>query len=61
MWSEPVEGRNDASLERNAETICGLAKARSLVPGLSVPEKGNRVKIPRVLRRVKPRSQARSK
>jgi len=42
-WSEPVEGRDDASQERNAENICGLTKARSMVPGLWVPEKGNRV------------------
>ena len=41
-WSEPVEGRDDASQERNAENICGLAKARSMVLGLWVPEKGNR-------------------
>ena len=42
-WSEPVAGRDNASQERNAKNICGLAKARSLVPGLWVPEKGNRV------------------
>jgi len=42
-WSEPVEGRADASQERNAKNICGLAKARSMVPGLWVPEKGNQV------------------
>jgi len=40
-WSEPVEGRDDTSQERNAGDICGLAKARSMVPGLWVPEKGN--------------------
>jgi len=42
-WSEPVEGRDDASQERSAENICGLAKASSMVPGLWVAEKGNRV------------------
>jgi len=41
--SEPVEGRDDASKERNAKNICGLFKARSMVPGPWVPEKGNRV------------------
>ena len=43
VWSDPVEGRDDPSPGRNAENICGLAKARSMVPGLWVPEKGNRV------------------
>ena len=42
-WSDPVEGREDASEERKAENICGLAKARSMVLGQWVPEKGNRV------------------
>jgi len=42
-WSEPVEGRDDASQEQNAENMCGLAKTRWMVPGLWVPEKGNRV------------------
>ena len=42
-WCEPIDGRDDAALERNAENICGLAKARSMVLGLWVPEKGNRV------------------
>jgi len=60
-WSEPVEGRDDASQERNAASICGLAKAWWMVPGLWGPEKGNRVLIPGVLRRVKPRSEAQSK
>jgi len=60
-WSDPVEGRDDASQERNAAVMCGLAKARSMLLGLWVPEKGNRVYTPGVLRRVKPRSGARSK
>ena len=60
-WSEPVQGRHHASQELNAENLCGLAKARSMVLGLWVPEKGNRVFIPGVLRRVKPRSAAWSK
>jgi len=42
-WSEPVHGRDNTSQAGNAENICGLAKARSMVPGLWVPEKGNRV------------------
>jgi len=42
-WSEPVEGRDDASQERNEENIYGLAKARSMVAGLWAREKGNRV------------------
>ena len=33
-WSDPVEGRDDASQERNAENIRGLAKARSMALGL---------------------------
>jgi len=40
--------------------MCGLVKAGSMVLGLWVPEKGNRVSTPGVLRRVKPRSEARS-
>ena len=42
-WSDRVEGRDNASKEQNAGDICGLAKARSMVLGLWVPEKGNRV------------------
>ena len=42
-WSDPVEGRDDASQERKAGNICGLAKARSMALGLWVPVKGNRV------------------
>ena len=41
--SDPVEGRDDPSQERNAGNICGLAKARSMVLGLWVLEKGNHV------------------
>ena len=43
VWSEPVEGRDDVSPEWNAENICGLEKARSIVLGLWLPEKGKRV------------------
>jgi len=43
-WSDPVEGRDDASQERNAGNMCGLAKARSMVLGLWVPEKGTEYK-----------------
>ena len=34
VWSDPVEGRDDASQERNAGNMCGLAKARSIELGL---------------------------
>jgi len=42
-WSDPLEGREDASQERKVGNICELAKARSMVLGLWVPVKGNRV------------------
>jgi len=42
-WSDPVEGRDDTSQERNTAVIGGLAKARSMALGLWVPEKGNQV------------------
>ena len=42
-WSEPVEGREDASQDRKGRNMCGLAKARSIVLGLWVPVKWNRV------------------
>ena len=42
-WSDPVQGRDDPSHERNAKEICELAKARSMVLGLWEPQKGNRV------------------
>jgi len=42
-WSDPIVGRDERSQERKAENICGLAKARSMVPGLWALEKGNRV------------------
>jgi len=61
VWSEPVEGRDDASQERKAGNICGLAQARSMLLGLWVPQKGNREEIPGTLRREKPKSAARSK
>jgi len=34
VWSDPVDGRDDASQERNAVKICGLAKARSMALSL---------------------------
>ena len=40
-WSDPVEGRIGVSHEQKTRKICGLAKAMSMVPGLSVPVKGN--------------------
>jgi len=61
VWSDPVEGREDVSQERKAGKKCGLVKARSMALGLWVPVKGNRVYMPGVLRRVKPKSAARSK
>ena len=42
-WSDPVEGSIDASQERKAGIMCGLANARSIALGLWVPVKGNRV------------------
>jgi len=41
-WSDPVEGRADASQERKAGNMRGLANARSITLGLWVPVKGNR-------------------
>jgi len=43
VYSDPVEGREDASQERKAGKISGSAKARSMALGLWVPVKGNRV------------------
>jgi len=60
-WSDPVEGRDDASQEQNAGNLCGLAKGRSMVLGLWAPEKGNRVYTPGVLMMVKLMSETRSK
>jgi len=40
-WSDPVDGRDDASQELNAGNMSGLAKARSMVLGLWGPQKGN--------------------
>ena len=60
-WSDPVEESTDASQERKAGNMRGLANARSMALGLWVPVKGNRVLIPGVLRRVKPKSVARPK
>jgi len=42
-WSDPVEGSIDASQEWKAGKMRGLANARSMVLGLWVPVKGNRV------------------
>ena len=42
-WTDHVEWRDDASPECNVGNICGLAKARSMVQGLWVPEKGKQV------------------
>jgi len=42
-WSDPLEGREDASQERKEGNMCGLAKARSMALGQWVPVKGNRV------------------
>ena len=42
-WSDPVEGRDDASQARKAGNMWGLAKAGSMALGLWVPVKGNRV------------------
>jgi len=42
-WSDPVEGRDDASQEGNGGNMCGLTNARSMVLGPWVPVKGNRV------------------
>jgi len=56
-----VEGRDDVSQVRNAENICELAKARSMVLDLWVPAKGNRGKMSGVLRRVQPKPKAGSK
>jgi len=52
VWSDPVEGSTDASQERKAGNMRGLANARSMALGLWVPVKGNRVYMPGVLRRV---------
>jgi len=41
--ADRVEGRDDASQERKAGNICGLARAKSMALGLWVPLKGNRV------------------
>jgi len=42
-WSDPIEGSSDASQDRKAGKMRGLANARSMVLGLWVPVKGNRV------------------
>jgi len=42
-WSDPMEGIDDASQERKAGNMRGLANARSMTLGLWVPVKGNRV------------------
>ena len=60
-WSVPLAAGDDASQEQNAGNMCGLANIRSMTLGLWVPVKGNRVKIPGRLSRVKPKSVAWSK
>jgi len=40
-WSDPVQGRDDASQKRKAGNISEFAKARSMVLSLWVPVKGN--------------------
>ena len=42
-WSEPVEGREVESHAMKVRDISGLAKARSIAPGLWDPERGKRV------------------
>ena len=42
-WSAPVEGRVEASQDTKAGRMRGLAKARSMVLGEKVPERGNLV------------------
>ena len=42
-WSEPVEGREEASQASKAGDINGLEKAKSITPGLWDPERGKRV------------------
>ena len=51
-WSEPVNGREVASQHLKAGNLCGFANARSMTLGLCSPDRGYRVKTPRVLRRV---------
>jgi len=60
-WSDPLDERVDASHQRKLEKWYGLAKPMSIALSLWVTVKGNRVYTPGVLRRVKPRSVARSK
>ena len=42
-WSEPVEGRDEASQDEKAGVIRGLVKARSITLGLWGLESGKRV------------------
>ena len=42
-WSDPVEGREVASEDWKAGRMRGFAKARSMVLGLKVAERGNLV------------------
>lgn len=41
-WSEPVEGRVEASHGEKAGDICGLEKAKSITPGLWDSRRGKR-------------------
>src|SRR5205807_8112158 len=59
-WSDPVDGREVSQLWRK-EAAAGLAKEMSRTPGRLEESNGNRVNIPRILRREKPRSAALSK
>lgn len=59
-WLEPVEGREVEAHWRKAWNMSGLAKAGSVALAKWEPEKEKRVYLPRVLRREKPKSLARS-
>src|SRR5437879_13653697 len=59
-WSDPVDGREVSQLWKKG-AAAGLAKEMSRTPGQVEELKGNRVKIPGILRREKPRYAALSK
>jgi len=40
---DPIEGRDEACQEAKARNLSALVKARSIVLGLCIPVKGNRV------------------
>jgi len=54
-WTEPVEGRDEASQDLKAGNMSGLPKARSIALGLCELVKGKRVLVPCVERREKPK------